>query len=100
MSARFHRIASHRVNSGHGTARQDANARQDKLGTQRVIAGGGIPEEGINEGGVLAARVPVYGTVDAGRSWWLQLKDVVEENGYVLNRILPTMFTLREGEKF
>ncbi len=32
---------------------------------------------GINEGDVLAARVPIYGTGDAGRGWWLQLKEVV-----------------------
>jgi len=63
------------------------------------IPKGGIPEEGIYEGDVLAARVPIYGTKDAGRGWWLRLKDVVEENGYTLNKILPTMFALRDNEK-
>ena len=38
------------------------------------IPKGGIPEEGIGEGDVLAARVPIYGTKDAGRGFWLRLK--------------------------
>ena len=63
------------------------------------IPKGGIPEEGVYEGDVLAARVPIYGTKDAGRGFWTQLKDVVLENGYTLNTILPTVFTLREKGK-
>ena len=63
------------------------------------IPKGGIPEEGINEGDVLAARVPIYGTKDAGRGFWLRLKEVVEQKGYVLNKILPTMFALRSDGK-
>ena len=63
------------------------------------IPKGGIPEEGIEEGTVIAARVPIYGTKDAGRGFWLRLKEVVTEQGCVLNMILPTMFTLREKGK-
>ena len=63
------------------------------------IPKGGIPEEDVAEGAVLAARVPIYGTKDAGRGWWLQLKEVVLENGYTLNKILPTMFALRVNDK-
>ena len=63
------------------------------------IPKGGIPEEGIQEGDVLAARVPIYGTKDAGRGFWLRLKEVVEHKGYVLNKILPTMFALRSDGK-
>ena len=58
------------------------------------IPKGGIPEEGIEEGAVLAARVPIYGTKDAGRGFWLRLKEVAIEHGYTLNKILPTMFSL------
>ena len=60
---------------------------------------GGIPEQGVEDGAVLAARVPIYGTKDAGRGFWLRLKEVVIEHGYALNRILPTMFTLRDKDK-
>ena len=42
------------------------------------IPKGGIPEEGVAEGDVLAARVPIYGTKDAGRGFWLRLKEVGE----------------------
>ena len=59
------------------------------------IPKGGIPEEGINEGDVIAARVPIYGTKDAGRGWWLKLNDVVKGHGLTANRILPTLFSLR-----
>jgi len=37
------------------------------------IPKGGIPEEGIAEGDVLAARVPIYRTKDAERGFWLRL---------------------------
>lgn len=60
---------------------------------------GGIPEEGIEEGAVLAARLPIYGTSDAGRGWWLRLKEVLIEHACILNEILPTMFALRDKEK-
>ena len=60
------------------------------------IPKGGIPEAGIEEGVVLAARVPIYGTKDAGRGFWLRLKEVVTEKGYFLNKILPTLFALRD----
>ena len=63
------------------------------------IPKGGIPEEGIYEGGVLAARVPIYGTKDAGRGFWLRLKEVAESKGYVFNKILPTMSARRKDEK-
>ena len=52
---------------------------------------GGIPEQGIEDCAVLAARVPIYGTKDAGRGVWLKFKEVGIESGYTLNRILPTM---------
>ena len=48
---------------------------------------------------MIAARVPIYGTKDAGRGFWLKLKEVVIEQGYTLNMILPTMFTLRKEGK-
>ena len=63
------------------------------------IPKGGIPEEGIEEGAVLAARVPIYGTKDAGRGFWLRLKEVLLEHGYTLNAILPTIFALRNKGK-
>ena len=48
---------------------------------------------------MIAARVPIYGTKDAGRGFWLRLKEVVLSKGYSLNQILPTMLTLRTEVK-
>ena len=36
------------------------------------IPKGGIPEEGVADGAVIAARVPIYGTKGAGRGFWLR----------------------------
>ena len=58
------------------------------------IPRGGIPEENVPEGAIIAARVPIYGTRDAGRGFWLELKDVSIKKGLKLNRILPTVFSL------
>ena len=60
------------------------------------IPKGGIPEEGVEDGAIIAARVPIYGTRDAGRGFWLRLKEVVKSEGYDLNQILPTVFMLRK----
>ena len=38
-----------------------------------------IPEEGIAGGEILASRVPVYGTKDAGRGLWLRLKNTCKQ---------------------
>ena len=62
------------------------------------IPAGGIPEEGIAGGEILASRVPVYGTKDAGRGLWLRLKNTCKEFKFSLNQILPTLFTLRDDE--
>jgi hypothetical protein len=60
------------------------------------IPRGGIPEHGIKEGAVIAARVPIYGTKDAGRGFWLRLKEDMIRAGFALNRILPTLFAFRD----
>ena len=62
------------------------------------IPADGIPEEGIAGGEILASRVPVYGTKDAGRGLWLRLKNTCKQLKFSLNQILPTLFTLRDDE--
>ena len=58
------------------------------------IPKGGIPECGIAEGTVVAVRVLIYGTKDAGRGFWLKLKDVVTKAGFKLNQIITSLFAL------
>eukprot|EP00973_Karenia_brevis_P073451 10205037-Karenia_brevis.AAC.1 len=62
------------------------------------IPKGGIPECGVPDGAVIAARVPIYGTKDAGRGFWLRLTEVVTELSFKLNHILPTLFSVRDNE--
>ena len=70
-----------------------SRARIDRIMLYRIPAGG-IPEEGIARGEILASRVPVYGTKDAGRGLWLRLKNTCKQFKFSLNQILPTLFTL------
>ena len=52
----------------------------------------------LQAGEMLASRVPVYGTNDAGRGLWLRLKNTCKQFNFSLNQILPTLFTLRSEE--
>ena len=58
----------------------------------------GIPEEGIAGGEMLASRVPICGTTDAGRGLWLRLKNTCKKFNFSLDQILPTLLTLRNKE--
>ena len=58
----------------------------------------GIPEEGIAGEAIWASRVPIYGTMVAGRGLCLKLKNTCKQVNFSLNRILPTLFTLRREE--
>ena len=58
----------------------------------------GIPEEGVAGGSILASRVPICGAKDAGRGLWLRLNNTCKQFKFSLDRILPTLFTLRNHE--
>ena len=58
----------------------------------------GIPEEGIAGGAILATRVPIYGTKDAGGGLWLGLKNTCKQFNFSLKQILPTLSSLRNEE--
>ena len=60
------------------------------------IPRGGIPEEDVPDGAVIAARVPIYGTRDAGRGFWLKLKEIVTESGFILNKNPERIFHVPE----
>ena len=47
---------------------------------------------------MLVSRVPVYGTIDAGRGVWLRLKNTCKQFKISLNQNLPDLFTLRDDE--
>ena len=49
-------------------------------------------------GEILASRVAVYGSKDAGRGWWLRVKNTCKQFKFALNQILPTLFRLPDDE--
>ena len=49
-------------------------------------------------GEILASRVPVYCSKDAGRGLWLRLKNTRKQFKFALNQSLPTLFRLRDDE--
>ena len=55
-------------------------------------------EELIKGGEILASCVPICGTKDAGRALWLRSKSTCKQFNLSLNRMLPTLFTLRNEE--
>ena len=69
----------------------------DRILLYRVPAEG-IPEEGTAGGAILASRVPIYGTTDAGPGLWLRFKNTYKQFKISLSQILPTLFTLRDDE--
>ena len=56
-----------------------------------------MPAEGTC-GSILASRVPIHGTKGARRGLLLRLKDTCKRINFSLNRILPSLFTLRNEE--
>ena len=56
---------------------------------------GGIPDDDYADGETLIlARVPIYGTQDAGRKFWQRFSTVIKENGFLPNKFAPAMYSL------
>ena len=58
---------------------------------------GGLP--GVPEGACMIARVPVYGTKDAGRGFWKRLRTVITTAGFRENYVMRALYhyTNEEG---
>ena len=54
--------------------------------------------EGVPEGGALIARMPVYGTRDAGRGLWKKIRARFKSHGLRENRIRPALFSFSNNE--
>ena len=59
----------------------------------------GMPDGAVPEGGGLIARVPIYGTCDAGRGLWLRLRQTCIDAGFTPSSIMPGLFYLRKNER-
>ena len=56
----------------------------------------GTDLEGLSENDYLMARVPVYGTHDAGRKFWKRLRKYLEGKGLQENFIFCALYTFRD----
>eukprot|EP00959_Pyramimonas_sp_CCMP1952_P067269 1403897-Pyramimonas_sp.AAC.1 len=50
------------------------------------------------DGGALVARVPVYGTRDAGRGSWKKIRERLGAHGLKENRIMPAWFSIHNDK--
>ena len=56
---------------------------------------GGIPDPEYEDGETLIlARVPIYGTTDAGRKFWKRFKHVIESNDFRENKIAKALYVI------
>ena len=54
---------------------------------------GGIPDPDYADGEtMILARVPIYGTQDAGRKFWQRLRKVIVDHGFRENKIARALY--------
>ena len=58
----------------------------------------GVPDPEIQRAGFMIARVPVYGTTDAGRNLYLRIKECSRELGLKTSRVLSALYFLTDKE--
>ena len=58
----------------------------------------GVPDPEIQRAGFMIARVPVYGTTDAGRNLYLRIKECSRELGLKTSRVLSALYFLIDKE--
>ena len=58
---------------------------------------GGIP--GYPDQEYMIARVPIYGTRDAGRQFWKRLRKVMIDAGFRENTIMPAVYSYSKDGK-
>ena len=58
----------------------------------------GVPDAEIQQAGFMIARVPVYGTTDAGRNLYLRMKESSREFGLKASQILSALHFLTDED--
>jgi hypothetical protein len=58
------------------------------------------PPPGVRPGTLFRARGSIYGTKDAGRSWWIKLLHDAKECGWILSQIELALFYLYDESTF
>ena len=82
----------------HANSRTDTFKGEELIESCCIVFQPKVSQEGIAGGEMLASRVPVFGTKDGGRGWWLRMKNTCRQFKFTLNQILPTLFTPRNEE--
>ena len=57
---------------------------------------GGVPDVGISADTMFVARVPIYGTCDAGRGFWKKLRHDILSNGLKENAVIRALYIYQE----
>ena len=58
----------------------------------------GIPDPDYEDGeAMILARVPIYGTCDAGRKFWQKFRAVITGSGFREHKIAKALYVLEEG---
>jgi hypothetical protein len=61
---------------------------------------GGIPDPVYEDGEtMILARVPIYGTQDAGRKFWKKFSSVIKDSGFRENKIAKAMYVIEVDGK-
>ena len=58
---------------------------------------GGVPDADISADTMFVARVPIYGTCDAGRGFWKKLRNDILGTGLKENAVLRALYICQEG---
>ena len=60
----------------------------------------GVPDPEYADGEtMMLARVPIYGTKDAGRKFWKRFREVIVENKFRENKIAKALYVLEENNE-
>ena len=59
---------------------------------------GGVPDSSIPPEACFICRVPVYGSVDAGRGFYLRMDFEVKDCEFIASKILPALHILRSKD--
>ncbi|CAE7252473.1 RE1 [Symbiodinium sp. CCMP2592] len=75
----------------------EAKSRLVVQGCQEDATGIRPPPPGVQPGDLFRARGSIYGTKDAGRSWWKKLFKTLREHRWVMSKIEAALFFLVKG---
>ena len=58
---------------------------------------GGVPDVDVSADTMFVARVPIYGTCDAGRGFWKKLRHNILSTGLKENAVIRALYVYQEN---